>query len=56
MLIGAIAFAVFMTMSMIGRFFQPDGPGQPIAYWIAHALKFVGGGLGGSIACRAQRR
>jgi hypothetical protein len=55
MLIGAIAFAVFMTMSVIGRFFQPDAPGQPIAYWIAHALKFVGGGLGGAIASRRRK-
>jgi putative membrane protein (TIGR04086 family) len=55
MLIGAIAFAVFMTMSMIGRFFQPDAPGQPIAYWIAHALKLVGGGLGGAIASRRRK-
>jgi hypothetical protein len=28
MLIGAIAFAVFMTMSVIGRFFQPSSSGR----------------------------
>ena len=47
-LIGAAAFAVFMGLSLIGRMFQPDAPAQPLAYWIAHALKFVGGGLGGA--------
>ena len=55
--IGAVAFALFMTMNLIGRLFQPDAPPQPVAYWIAHALKFIGGGIGGAIArSRSKRR
>jgi hypothetical protein len=55
-LIGAAAFAVFMGLSLIGRMFQPDAPAQPLAYWIAHALKFVGGGLGGVLASGRRKR
>ena len=55
-LIGAAAFAIFMTMNVIGRLFQPDAPPQPVAYWVAHAFKFVGGGLGGAIAGRSSKR
>jgi hypothetical protein len=54
-LIGAVAFALFMTMNLIGRLFQPDAPPQPVAYWIAHALKFIGGGIGGAIAWQRTR-
>lgn len=55
-LIGAAAFAIFMMMNVMGRLFQPDAPPQPVAYWVAHAFKFVGGGLGGGIARRSKRR
>lgn len=55
-LIGAAAFAIFMALNVIGRVFQPDAPAQPLAYWIAHALKFVGGGVGGAIASRHRTR
>jgi hypothetical protein len=55
-LIGAAAFAIFMMMNVMGRLFQPDAPPQPVAYWVAHAFKFVGGGLGGAIARRSKRR
>lgn len=55
-LIGAAAFAIFMMMSVMGRLFQPDAPPQPVAYWVAHAFKFVGGGLGGGIARRISKR
>ena len=55
-LIGAAAFAIFMMMSVMGRLFQPDAPPQPVAYWVAHAFKFVGGGLGGGIARRSSKR
>ena len=55
-LIGAAAFVVFMGLSLIGRMVQPDAPAQPLAYWIAHALKFVGGGLGGVLASRRRKR
>lgn len=30
-LIGTVAFALFMTMNLIGRLFQPDAPAQPVA-------------------------
>ena len=55
-LIGAAAFAIFMALNVIGRVFQPDAPAQPVAYWIAHALKLVGGGVGGAIASRHRTR
>ena len=55
-LIGAAAFAIFMAVNVIGRVFQPDAPAQPLAYWIAHALKFAGGGGGGAIASRHRAR
>lgn len=48
-LIGVAAFSIFMAMNAIGRVFQPDAGPQPIAYWIGHALKIVGGALGGAI-------
>jgi hypothetical protein len=44
-LIGGAAFAIFMAIYAVGRMFQPDAAPQPIAYWIAHALKFAGGAL-----------
>ena len=53
-LIGGAAFAIFMAMNVIGRVFQPDAPAQPVAYWIAHALKIVGGALGGVLASRRR--
>jgi len=34
-----------MAIYAVGRMFQPDAAPQPIAYWIAHALKFAGGAL-----------
>jgi len=51
-LIGAAALAIFMAINGIGRVFQPDVGPQPVAYWIGHALKIVGGTLGGAIASR----
>jgi putative membrane protein (TIGR04086 family) len=53
-LIGAAAFAIFMTLNVAGRMFQRDAPAQPPAYWMAHALKFVGGAPGGAIASKCS--
>jgi putative membrane protein (TIGR04086 family) len=55
-LIGGAAFTIFMAVNVIGRVFQPDAPAQPVAYWIAHALKFIGGAVGGVIASRRRKR
>ena len=55
-LIGGSAFAIFMAINGIGRIFQPDAGPQPVAYWIAHALKIIGGALGGAIASRRHHR
>lgn len=53
-LIGAVAFALFMTRNLIGRLFQPDAPAQPVAYWIAHALKFSAVELGARSRCNVR--
>jgi len=55
LLIGGAAFAIYMTMYAIGRVFQPNAGTQPIAYWIAHALKLTGGAAGGALASRRSR-
>jgi Na+(H+)/acetate symporter ActP len=54
-LIGAAAFAIFMALNGIGPLFQPDIGPQSAAYWIAHALKILGGAAGGAIASRRHR-
>lgn len=56
LLIGGAAFAIYMTMYVIGRMFQPDAGVQPVSYWIAHALKFTGGAVGGGLAYRRRSR
>jgi hypothetical protein len=55
-LIGGAAFAIFMAIDRIGRVFRPDLEPQSLAYWIAHALKIVGGAVGGAIASRRHRQ
>ena len=54
LLIGGAAFAIYMAMYAIGRVFQPNAGPQPVAYWIAHALKFIGGAAGATIASRRR--
>jgi hypothetical protein len=56
LLIGGAAFAIYMTMYLIGRVFQPNAGPQPVAYWIAHALKFAGGAVGAALASRRRSR
>jgi hypothetical protein len=50
--IGLTAFVIFMAMYEAQRAFGPPVEPQPIAYWVAHALKFAGGMLGGVMAQR----
>jgi len=54
LLIGSAAFVIYMAMYAIGRVFQPNAGPQPVAYWIAHALKLAGGAVGGAIASRTR--
>jgi len=54
LLIGGAAFAIYMAMYAIGRVFQQNAGPQPVAYGIAHALKFIGGAAGATIASRRR--
>ena len=45
-LIGAAAFVVFMGLSLIGRMFQPDAPGQPLGT----GLRMCSSSLGAALA------
>ena len=56
LLIGGAAFAIYMAMFAIGHVLQPNAGAQPIAYWIAHALKLAGGAVGGAIASHRRAR
>jgi hypothetical protein len=55
LLIGGAAFAIYMAMYAAGRVFQPEAGPQPAVYWIAHALKFIGGALGGVIVSTSRK-
>ena len=49
-LIGAVAILIYLTMAEAGRRFGPPQGPQPFAYTVAHALKLLGGALGGAVA------
>lgn len=51
-LVGFTAFAVYMIPMTL------SGESQPLVYWLAHAMKILGGAVGGAIAARryAARR
>jgi hypothetical protein len=46
LLVGVTAFAVYMIPMIL------SGESQPLVYWIAHAMKILGGLTGGAVAAR----
>jgi len=52
-LMGATAAALYILLGVVGRFFVPDAPPTPFAYYVAHVLKLAGGAVGGWLALRA---
>jgi hypothetical protein len=55
MLMGAVAAAIYIVASLVGRVFVPDAPPAPLIYYVAHLLKVAGGATGGWLAQRAIR-
>ena len=53
-LMGATAAALYILLSLAGRFFVPDAPPAPFIYYVAHVLKLAGGAVGGWPAQRAS--
>jgi hypothetical protein len=52
-LMGAVAAALYIALTVVGRYFAPDMPPVPWIYYLAHALKLAGGAVGGWLAQRA---
>jgi hypothetical protein len=53
-LMGAVAAAIYIVLSVLGRMFVPDAPPMPFIYYVAHALKLAGGAVGGWLALRSS--
>jgi len=51
-LMGLIAAAFYTVLAVVGQQFVADAPPMPFIYYVAHALKLAGGGLGGWLAQR----
>lgn len=54
MLMGAVAAAIYIVLSVLGQMFVPDAPPIPFIYYVAHALKLAGGAVGGRLAMRSS--
>lgn len=52
-LMGAVAAAIYIALSVVGQQFVPDAPPVPLIYYVAHVLKLAGGATGGWLAGRA---
>lgn len=52
-LMGVVAAAIYLGMSVIGRLVDPNAPAAPFIYYVGHALKLAGGALGGWLAHRS---
>jgi hypothetical protein len=53
-LMGAAAAAIYTLLAVAGRYFQPTAPPTPFIYYVAHALKILGGATGGWLAQRSE--
>jgi hypothetical protein len=53
MLMGAVAAAIYIALSVGAQQFVPDAPPVPLIYYVAHVLKLAGGATGGWLAGRA---
>jgi|SRR5688572_16428585 hypothetical protein len=52
MLMGAVAAAIYIALSVGAQQFVPDAPPVPLIYYVAHVLKLAGGATGGWLAGR----
>jgi hypothetical protein len=55
MLMGVVAAIFYTVLALIGQMFVADAPPIPFIYYVAHALKLVGGATGGWLAQRVGR-
>lgn len=53
LLMGAVATAIYVLLSVLGQQFVPDAPPVPLIYYVGHALKLAGGATGGWLALRS---
>jgi hypothetical protein len=52
-LMGGVAAAIYIALTIAGGLFVPDMPPIPWIYYVGHLLKLAGGATGGWLAQRA---
>jgi hypothetical protein len=55
-LMGLVAAIFYTAIALIGRLFVADAPPTPFIYYVAHALKLLGGATGGWLAQHGAAR
>ena len=54
-LMAAAAVAIYLVLQTLQQNFDPNAPGVPLVYYLAHMLKLAGGATGGWLAQRRSR-